>query len=387
MVHHQSPDLAALFRAHLPKVLRAVRQSGVAARDAEDVAQDVFVIVNRALVRYDFTRPIEPWLLTITHRTARDYRAKAQRREDPTEEIDGEDFDQDPERSALAREAGKLFVEIVAEVEESYREVYLLAEIDGLTTPEIAAALDIPIGTAASRLARGRASFDAALERRRLADQHPPRRTAAAAFLPVLLGNPAAILDAARRLPVVAAATAERIWSRVTASIATAALAGIGAAGLAYTARQMLAGMVGALLIGATSGGGIVYALTHGSAASSSVATVAVAEPTRGPSGEAVPVDVVEDAKPVAAPPVASVAPVLAVAPVAVSASAPSTDRAELALLDRARTALARGDNAGALTVLQRHKATYPRGVYSVERDALILRANARVDGQTGDPR
>jgi RNA polymerase sigma-70 factor (ECF subfamily) len=54
---------------------------------------------------------------------------------------------------------------------ESYREVIWLRDVEELTYQEIAAALDIPIGTVMSRLSRGRKLlYDALVERRQTAD-------------------------------------------------------------------------------------------------------------------------------------------------------------------------------------------------------------------------
>ena len=49
------------------------------------------------------------------------------------------------------RDAMKVFDEILAGLDDDRREVYLLAEIEDCTGPEIAEALGIPVGTAASR--------------------------------------------------------------------------------------------------------------------------------------------------------------------------------------------------------------------------------------------
>ena len=383
MVHNAAPSLHAIFTAHLPKVLRAVRRSGVAARDAEDVAQDVFVAVNGALTRYDLTRPIEPWLLTIAYRTARDYQAKSARREDPSEDMDGEDHAQDPERDVLAREAARLFLDLVAGLDEHQREVYMLAEIDGCTVPEIAAALDVPIGTAASRLARGRAAFDDALNRMRRDESK--RSGSSAACIPILLASPSSILDIVRRLPTVAADTTARLWAGVSASVAArVAATGIIAAALAYTSRQLVGAIVAAAIVGAATGGGTVYGMLGGST-SREVAPVAIvgsAAPVRAPSGDEV--------APVATsqPSIITTSPIVIVAATAAPSStqAVSTDRDEMALLDRARADLAGGRDAAALASLQRHRSKYPRGVYAVERDALITRANARIDVHDGDP-
>ncbi len=54
----------------------------------------------------------------------------------------------------------------VAKLDTKKREVFLLAFIEEMTIPEVAAALSIPLNTAYTRLRRARAEFQRALERR-----------------------------------------------------------------------------------------------------------------------------------------------------------------------------------------------------------------------------
>src|SRR4051794_15976875 len=67
------PTFTALYREHAATVFDAVHRFGVHPRNAEDVVQDVFFAVFKALDRYDPARPFKPWLKTITYRTARDH--------------------------------------------------------------------------------------------------------------------------------------------------------------------------------------------------------------------------------------------------------------------------------------------------------------------------
>jgi hypothetical protein len=71
------------------------------------------------------------------------------------------------------------------------------------------------------------------------------------------------------------------------------------------------------------------------------------------------------------------------------AASAPDPDalfKAEAALIDQARAALARHDPHRALTTLARHERRFPTGVFEEEREALRVRALA-LDGQRDDAR
>ena len=50
-----------------------IRSRGVPERDIEDVAQQIFAAVHRALPSFDPARPLKPWLKTIALRIIRDY--------------------------------------------------------------------------------------------------------------------------------------------------------------------------------------------------------------------------------------------------------------------------------------------------------------------------
>lgn len=382
------PTLRELFDRHLRQVLRAVRRSGVPERYAEDVAQDVFEAVHVALPKYDSRQPIEPWLLTIAYRTAIDHQRRAMHREQPvaTDEIVVLDTRLDPERIAQHREAARLFDQIVAGLDPDQRTVYLLHEIEDLPVAEIAVTLGIAEGTAASRLQRGRARFDEGLARARAAEQ----RRAGAMFLPLFLADPEALLKAARTFPAITADMASRVWGKVSIATAGAAAATATGAVVATAARlvslthaQIMMGLAAAAFAGAALSGALVFAVTH-PAARAVTGPGVVAEPSRsGPAGGPAPADVTADPSPSSPTSGPSTTAGSTIAP-SPGADAATTERAEMALLDRARAALARGDAVGAIRELERHRRTYPRGVYSEEREALIARATTAAAGQDG---
>jgi RNA polymerase sigma-70 factor (ECF subfamily) len=73
----------------------------------------------------------------------------------------------DPEQLADQKEALETLENVVAALPEDLRAVFVLFELEGLTTPEIAAAMGIRVGTAASRLRRAREEFHAIIKRER----------------------------------------------------------------------------------------------------------------------------------------------------------------------------------------------------------------------------
>jgi RNA polymerase sigma factor (sigma-70 family) len=185
--------LAELYAKHFAGVVRSVRFFGVPDRHAQDVAQDVFVRVHVALPTYDPSRPVEPWLNTIAYRTAQDHLRSAHSRRErlgPTEEaMEVADTAPSPEGRALLEEMQRIFVEVLQEIDEDQRMVYLMNVKDGIPIAEIAELLGQPENTVRSRLHRAHRAIDAGVARR--------QTKAGSALAPLLV--PAALVDAARK--------------------------------------------------------------------------------------------------------------------------------------------------------------------------------------------
>jgi RNA polymerase sigma-70 factor (ECF subfamily) len=148
----------ALLSAHESKVLRVLRYLGVPASDREDVAQEVFVRVFRHLGGFRRGRPFGAWVYRITVNAAHDWRLRcgAAPEEVPWTEdagrIPGSGPDPDLARRLLAGLAG---------LSERERAVFVLRELEGLETSEVARALGITsitvrrhLGLARDRLRR-----------------------------------------------------------------------------------------------------------------------------------------------------------------------------------------------------------------------------------------
>jgi len=124
--------------------------------DAEDLVQETFLRAWRALDRFDLARPFAPWLMRIASNRALTEIATRKRR--GNEELDeslawsGPAADEDLERRELQQAVGRA----VGELPDDQRMILLLRATEGLSYREISEALDIPIGTVMSRLARAR---------------------------------------------------------------------------------------------------------------------------------------------------------------------------------------------------------------------------------------
>jgi RNA polymerase sigma-70 factor (ECF subfamily) len=166
---------AKVYENHVRFVWRTLRRLGVPDDDCDDAVQDVFVIVHRRLGDFRPDAPVKHWLFRLATGIARDHR-RARRRKDPREHglipvaSDEEVADAHapgPAESAERSAAARLIRKLLLELDAAKREVFVLADLEQMTAPEIAEVLEVPLNTVYSRLRRARSEFEEALMRYR----------------------------------------------------------------------------------------------------------------------------------------------------------------------------------------------------------------------------
>jgi len=162
-------DPASQFaRQHFAFVWRVLRRLGLAPADADDAAQRVMMVATQ---RLDDIRPGQERAFlyrTSAFIAARERRGRQRRREKPGVELDGEAHPGgDPEALLVERRALERLDAVLGGMPDDLKAAFVLFEIEGLSKAEVAEALEIPAGTAASRLRRAREDF--ARRARRLA--------------------------------------------------------------------------------------------------------------------------------------------------------------------------------------------------------------------------
>ena len=155
--------LEAFFEHYFaPAYAFAYRLLGERA-SAEDLTQDVFVKVYRAIDQLDPGRDPWPWLATIVHNACRDvWRSASYRmgRKSDSLEDDAARAERIPARSGspevlvLADERERLVRDAIAQLPESLREVVLLYDYRGLSHLEVAELLGIEHAAARKRYSR-----------------------------------------------------------------------------------------------------------------------------------------------------------------------------------------------------------------------------------------
>ena len=152
-------ELIARFEADVFAVsLKMLRHR----HDAEDVAQEVFLRVFRSLKTWDPTRPLKPWVLSITVNRCRTWLGKRARLPEPTEhlgDVPARPTDAPPGELTAALRC------VIDALRPEYREVFLLFHEQALPYDEIAAAVDRPVGTVKTWLHRARQQVLGELQR------------------------------------------------------------------------------------------------------------------------------------------------------------------------------------------------------------------------------
>ncbi len=171
----QQGDLDAfehLVRRYQHRVYNHVSRMIGAGEDAVDLTQDIFVKVYRSLNRFRGQASFQTWLYRVTANLCVDRHRRNQRApqvvrslEAPVETDTGEvevelpDWDDNPERLMMTRELQQQVKVAILQLSEKLRPVIVMHDLEGHSYEEIAAALEIPLGTVKSRLFNARAAL------------------------------------------------------------------------------------------------------------------------------------------------------------------------------------------------------------------------------------
>jgi len=160
----------ALYAEYFGFVWRNLRRLGVAEAGLRDAAQDVFLVVHRRLPEFAGHGTLEAWLYSIVRRVAADERRHRRRKglAEPAE-ADGvaDGREPGPENRAARGEALGLLLSLLDGLDDDKRDVLVLVDLEGMSVPEVARALDSNLNTIYSRLRAARQQMRSGLERGR----------------------------------------------------------------------------------------------------------------------------------------------------------------------------------------------------------------------------
>jgi RNA polymerase sigma-70 factor, ECF subfamily len=164
--HHARVTL--MVQTHHDFIWRLLRRLGVPAADTDDATQRVFMIGARRIA--DIAVGSErSFLFGTALRVAPEVvRAARRHAQSPLDDESRELSDNapSPEELTAQNRARSVLDEILRAMPLELRTVLVLFELEQLTKTEVAELLDLPVGTAVSRLRRAREEFRAQLKRR-----------------------------------------------------------------------------------------------------------------------------------------------------------------------------------------------------------------------------
>ena len=156
-----------IYHAHFSFVWRNARRLGIPEASADDVVQDVFVIVQRRIADFDGRTSLKAWIFGILVRVARDHRRSFRRKGGrciPLDEVSHGDVAaaEGPTPSELAERAERVHLldALLDQLDDDKRALLILSELEQCTLREIAEMLGSNTNTVHSRLRAAKRDFD-----------------------------------------------------------------------------------------------------------------------------------------------------------------------------------------------------------------------------------
>ena len=160
-----TPMFELLMRRYNERVYRAARSIVRDEQEAEDVMQQAYVNAFTHLRQFNGSAQFSTWLTRIAVNEA----LARVRRRGRYEAFDDESSNvepfmaistgQNPERQAFAGELRDLLEWAIDTLPDGMREVFMLREVEGLSTAEVAESLGVSEDVVKQRLSRGRAAL------------------------------------------------------------------------------------------------------------------------------------------------------------------------------------------------------------------------------------
>jgi RNA polymerase sigma-70 factor, ECF subfamily len=161
-------------------VYRNARRLGVPPSAADDVVQEVFVVLHRRLPEYDGRATLQSWVYAILANTVRDHRRGFRRKQallqavEQVDQVAPESISASPEQRAQLKQDLTLLMRLLLELPEAQRELIVLADLEQMSVPEICECVGGNSNTVYSRLRVAREHLKAKLARHLLSARESP---------------------------------------------------------------------------------------------------------------------------------------------------------------------------------------------------------------------
>lgn len=167
------PDFPTIYDQYFAFVWRLAAMSRVPPSHLDDAVQETFLVIHRRLPSFEGRSSLRTWIAAVTRNTAKEFVRRKRH------QLLGSEVDPDASASASltpaeqleAAAAARLLDELLDELPEEQREVFVLAEVEQMTANEIGAVLETNPNTVRTRLRSARMSVQASLSRRRAAER------------------------------------------------------------------------------------------------------------------------------------------------------------------------------------------------------------------------
>lgn len=164
------PPFEVLYEQYFDFVWSSTRRLGVPPASVDDIVQEIFIVIHAKIHTLKQPESLRSWIYGIVRRTVSDHhRARRSRDASGVGLIAHQELEQalprTPSDLSEQNDQVKLLWSLLEGLDATKREVFILVEIEELTAPEVAEALDLPLNTTYSRLRAARQAFEAALAR------------------------------------------------------------------------------------------------------------------------------------------------------------------------------------------------------------------------------
>ncbi|MEM6992516.1 MAG: sigma-70 family RNA polymerase sigma factor [Myxococcota bacterium] len=160
-------ELDQIYREHHTFVWRVLRRLGAPAVD--DAVQEVFVVMHRRGKELDLSRGAKPVLYGIARKVAGRQRERAQRQPPPLALVPN--AAPDPQARAELNERAAVVRDALDAMDQGKRMTFLLADVEGMSIPEVAECQGVNLNTAYARLRAARQRIQKAIDRHRAREE------------------------------------------------------------------------------------------------------------------------------------------------------------------------------------------------------------------------
>ncbi len=174
----QGPTFAEIYDSCFAFTWRTARRLGTPEANLDDVVQEIFMVAHRRLKEFEGRSSLKTWIYGIVFNVVRAHRRELgtkhphmlhdERRADPDIVVDASDG---PHEQATKSEAARVIDRFLEKLDDERRAVFVLAELEQMSAPEIATLLDVPLNTIYSRLRLARLEFSKAVARHHARDK------------------------------------------------------------------------------------------------------------------------------------------------------------------------------------------------------------------------